>query len=82
LLATLLSTVLAASNALGASGIVAISAETFHQHPDPLVAFSSGRTVSLVPYMGALVRHAADDDPAKAGGPPLDATPTWGENAR
>jgi hypothetical protein len=51
----------AAPNAASAGqGIVALSGETLHLGPaDPLLDFGSGRTVSLVPHMPALARHAA-----------------------
>ena len=61
-LATLALVVVAAGPAPAQTGILAFSGETLHQSPpDPLIAFGAGRAVSLVPYLGALVQHGAED---------------------
>ena len=61
-LATLALVVVAAGPAAAQTGILAFSGETLHQSPpDPLIAFGAGRAVSLVPYLGALVQHGAED---------------------
>jgi hypothetical protein len=51
-----------ASAASRETGILAFSGKTLHRTPpDPLIGFEGGRAVSLVPFMGALVRHSAAD---------------------
>ena len=45
------------------TGILAFTGETLHlEAPHPLIGFGAGRSVSLVPHFGPLVRHSAEDD--------------------
>ena len=51
-----------AGAAMAETGILAFSGESHHRIAlDPLIDFGAGRVVSIVPHMGALMRHAAAD---------------------